>query len=559
MRRLLIPACALLLAAAPVRGQVFDEDFNAWPLHTSLGGTLAICPDVAQAERFENFLRRAGEGTNIVLLAHPETRTADVAGLEQLFTSTNSSVTFGLLKAGSMDASLAAEDAPDLVMLMSPTDIVPQGLGGSADALAAYVRGGGRLGLLGGVAQLAGKFLLPEEGDLQAGLNVLPMAVLSVGEADEQRLLDAVSAKRRTVGLQLSSDAMLVVRRRIAQVVGDGTASFVLPAGPHHGVRRQTLTERQPGQRAPQFLVDWTEWRRDSIDRTLPKFPADKPPVPRVENGTLLIVGGGDMPAGLMERFVELAGGKDARLVYIPCTEELEVSPQQGMVRYWERMGVKQATTVHTKDRQRANSDPEFLAPLKDATGVWFGGGRQWNMADSYYGTQAHKLMKDVLARGGVIGGSSAGASIQARYLARATPIENFRIMAPGYERGGLGFIGGVAIDQHFSQRGRQKDMTGLVNRYPQMLGIGLDEATAIEVQKSRATVVGRGRVFFYDRNTRTAEDDPDYVALPAGGVYELAQRKVLVAPTEQDDASPSNEKATSAEDADSKSPSNAP
>jgi hypothetical protein len=168
------------------------------------------------------------------------------------------------------------------------------------------------------------------------------------------------------------------------------------------------------------------------------------------------------------------------------------------------------------------------LEPLRNATGIWFGGGRQWNLADSYYGTTAHKLMKDVVKRGGVIGGSSAGASIQARYLARATPIQNFRIMAPGYERGGLGFISGVAIDQHFSQRGRQKDMTRLVDRYPQMLGIGLDEGTAIIVKNSVADVVGRGRVHFYDRMLPVYPGRPDYIALAAGSSYDLANRKVL-------------------------------
>ena len=108
--------------------------------------------------------------------------------------------------------------------------------------------------------------------------------------------------------------------------------------------------------------------------------------------------------------------------------------------------------------------------------------------------------MKDVLKRGGVIGGSSAGASIQANYRARATPIGNSKIMAFGYERGGLGFISGVAIDQHFSQRRRHKDMTQLVDTHPQLLGIGIDESTAIIVQKSKAKVVGRGKVHFYDR-----------------------------------------------------------
>jgi len=199
------------------------------------------------------------------------------------------------------------------------------------------------------------------------------------------------------------------------------------------------------------------------------------------------------------------------------------------MVQTWQRMGVKNATFIHTKDRKKANSDEAFLAPLKDATGIFFGGGRQWNFADSYYGTKAHRLMKDVLKRGGVIAGSSAGASIQGRYLARATPIGNFKIMAPGYERGGLGFLTGVAIDQHFTQRGRQKDMTGLMKVYPQLLGIGLDEATAIEVQKSVAKVTGRGRVFFYDTNVKVTEGEPDYIALPRGSSYDLANRRVVV------------------------------
>ena len=111
--------------------------------------------------------------------------------------------------------------------------------------------------------------------------------------------------------------------------------------------------------------------------------------------------------------------------------------------------------------------------------------------------------------------------------------------MAPGYERGGLGFIGGVAIDQHFSQRGRQKDMTQLMSRHPQLLGIGLDEATAIVVQKSKAEVIGKGRVFFYDRQRPVPADQPDYVALPAESSYDLAKRSVLVDATKSPDAKP--------------------
>ena len=225
----------------------------------------------------------------------------------------------------------------------------------------------------------------------------------------------------------------------------------------------------------------------------------------------------------------EPAGGNEkAKLVYVPCSESTSVGDEQRVVQYWERLGVKEATFIHTKDRNKANSDAAILDPLRDATGVWFGGGRQWNFSDSYYGTEAHRLMKEVLKRGGAIGGSSAGASIQARYLCRATPIENFLPMAPGYERGGLGFISGVAIDQHFSQRNRFKDMTSLVNRYPQLLGIGIDEATAIVVSKSKASIVGRGKVHFYDREKPVYPDQLDHIALEAGATYDLDARAVL-------------------------------
>ena len=224
-----------------------------------------------------------------------------------------------------------------------------------------------------------------------------------------------------------------------------------------------------------------------------------------------------------------MAGGVEkAKLVYIPCSEQDDVGNQHGMVQAWKRAGVKEATFIHTKDRNQANSDDKFLTPLKDATGIYFGGGRQWNFSDSYYGTEAHRLMKKVLDRGGVIAGSSAGASIQGRYLARATPIGNSRIMAFGYERGGLGFLDGVAIDQHFSQRRRHQDMTRLVTRYPQLLGIGIDESTAIVVQKSNAKVIGRGKVHFFDRNKKLSAGEPDYVALPAGSKYDLVKRKMI-------------------------------
>ncbi len=188
------------------------------------------------------------------------------------------------------------------------------------------------------------------------------------------------------------------------------------------------------------------------------------------------------------------------------------------------------------KQRTPEESDSEeVLGILRRTTGIWFGGGRQWRFIDAYENTQAEKLMHDVLKRGGVIGGSSAGASIQGDYMARGNPLGPRDIMADGYENG-LRFLKGVAIDQHFTQRNRLPDMTSLMEQYPQLLGIGIDETTAIVVKKGIAEVVGRNRVCFYDRRKPNPTEDRDYTAVKAGEKYDLVRREVLDDSSDDDD-----------------------
>src|SRR4029453_4649031 len=170
---------------------------------------------------------------------------------------------------------------------------------------------------------------------------------------------------------------------------------------------------------------------------------------------------------------------------------------------------------------------PEFVAVLKEAKGVWFNGGRQWRFVDAYMGTRAEELFHDVLRRGGVIGGSSAGASIQSQYMPRGSPLENLDMMAEGYERG-LGFLPGAAVDQHFTQRRRAGDMASLGRRYPQILGIGLDEGTAIVVQGSTAEVIGRGNAHFYDYRCGPPAGERDFTLAGVGQRYDLVERKLV-------------------------------
>ena len=234
------------------------------------------------------------------------------------------------------------------------------------------------------------------------------------------------------------------------------------------------------------------------------------------------------MPADVVSRFIELAGGPDALIVILP-TAVPDPIPANAGAAFFERAGatnVKVLTARHLEDVESA----ENLRWLKKADAIWFGGGRQWRFVDAYESTRAAPLMHRVLARGGVIGGSSAGASIQAEFLARGNPLGNLDIMAPGYTRG-LGFLPGVAVDQHFAQRTRFPDMASLVDRHPQLLGIGIDEATALVVQQSVGTVMGKGQVHFYDWRTRPSEGETDHLSLEKGKQYDLESRSVVTEP----------------------------
>jgi cyanophycinase len=193
---------------------------------------------------------------------------------------------------------------------------------------------------------------------------------------------------------------------------------------------------------------------------------------------------------------------------------------------FLKRLGAKNVTEIPYRE-QKDLEKPEVIDLLKKATGIWFGGGRQWNFVDAYEGTKLPELFREVLNRGGVIGGSSAGATIQGDYLIRGAPAGPNIMMSEGYERA-LGFLPGVAIDQHFSARNRFADMTAFMAKYPQYLGIGLDESTAIVVQGSIAEILGKGKVHFYDSNKPVKNGDPDYEAFPAGTKYDLAKRKKI-------------------------------
>lgn len=234
------------------------------------------------------------------------------------------------------------------------------------------------------------------------------------------------------------------------------------------------------------------------------------PQVRGPEHGALIVAGGGKLGPEIVGRFITLAGGPSAHIVVIPTAGgEAKYGPDCDCLKIFRELGATNLTVLHTIDRKEADS-ATFTAPLRSATGVWFVGGRQWHLVDSYLGTRTEAEIKAVLDRGGVVGGTSAGASIQASFLVRGARSGNEIMMAPGYEQG-FGLLQGAAVDQHVTARHREGDLDAVVAKHPDVLGVGIDQSTAIEVTRDGFGVLGVGHVFIHDG-----------VEQPNGGHYYL-------------------------------------
>lgn len=242
------------------------------------------------------------------------------------------------------------------------------------------------------------------------------------------------------------------------------------------------------------------------------------------EHGSLVIVGGALRDDAILERFLSLAGGPEAPLVIIPTAgggPDHDYDRWYAGARRFRRLGAENLTVIHTYDREEADTEA-FAAPIAEARGVWFPGGRQWRLVDAYAGTRTERELHALLARGGVIGGSSAGATIQGEYLARGDTGGNTIMMGDHEE--GFGFVRGVAIDQHLLVRNRHFDLLEIVAARPDLLGIGLDEDTAIVVRGNGFEVIGQGYVAIYD-NTRELPNGGGFYFLMPGDRYDLETR----------------------------------
>jgi len=250
-----------------------------------------------------------------------------------------------------------------------------------------------------------------------------------------------------------------------------------------------------------------------------------------LRKGTLLLVGGGPTQDDLNAEFVRLAGGAAARIVVIP-TASVNPGEDADALRHaddWAHtLGVKSVTVIHTSSRQEADGEA-FVKPLHDATGVWLPGGEAGRILVSYLGTRTERELVAVLARGGVIGGTSAGAMVW------GSECQTFRMPEDGspFQMGDVnalllddphsvcfGALRQVVIAPHFSEFRMADPTAATVAARAWLLGIGIDEATALEVHGNQGTVLGRGAVTL----VRSSNGHPSQQVMTAGAHFDLTQ-----------------------------------
>lgn len=257
--------------------------------------------------------------------------------------------------------------------------------------------------------------------------------------------------------------------------------------------------------------------------------------VPRGERagsggGSLVIAGGSGLPGEIFERFRALAGDPDqsVHVVVVPTASDRADREDwaETLVERWTDRGFETVTVLHTRSREEAHST-EFIAPLREADAVWFGGGRQSRLADTYLDTAFERALYELFERGGVIGGSSAGAAIMSRTMI-AGGREEARV-ATGFD-----LLEGCVLDQHFSERNRQGRLRGVIEAHPALVGVGIDESTALVVRQRRGAtvgeVIGEGKVHIYTRPQPEPEEEGELreTALPAGERIELPKRAAM-------------------------------
>jgi len=208
--------------------------------------------------------------------------------------------------------------------------------------------------------------------------------------------------------------------------------------------------------------------------------------------GALVVVGGGTVGPEIIARTIELAGGKSAVVVVLPQASATADAGDSG-VAMWLKAGAREASKVTFTDRAAARD------AIQRATLIWIPGGQQSRFMDAIAGTGLDEVIRARRNAGAVVAGSSAGAAVMSKVMITGdADLKN--VTAGGtVTRDGLGLWPEVIADQHFLQRQRNNRLVSAVLDRPTLVGVGIDEGTAVVVQGSRIEVIGKSSVIVID------------------------------------------------------------
>jgi len=267
--------------------------------------------------------------------------------------------------------------------------------------------------------------------------------------------------------------------------------------------------------------------------------------------GTLFVIGGAEDKIGrrvVLSRFVSEAGGKRARIVVMATASALGEEVVDLYRAVFTKLGAAEVHSVRPESRADAQ-DPVAAAKVANATAVFMTGGNQLKLAAIIGSTAVGRAIQDLYERGGVVGGTSAGASIVSEHMIAFGAEGTTPKQRMGQLSAGLGLLHGVIVDQHFTQRNRIGRLLAMVAGSPSQIGIGVDEDTAALIDSNDVMeVVGRGAVTVVDGSSVTTDSwsakrtAPLLVSgvvlhsLPAGSIFDLRHQVLVAAPPPADD-----------------------
>jgi cyanophycinase len=230
----------------------------------------------------------------------------------------------------------------------------------------------------------------------------------------------------------------------------------------------------------------------------------------KTQRGNLILIGGGSKPRIVLRTFVELAGGSNAPIIIIPTASGEPDTGEYYEKLFLEEIGCKNVTALPIKNKEDANRE-DYVTLVDEAGGCFFSGGDQNKILEAFTDTLVGAAIGRLYWRGQVIGGTSAGTACQSNPM--ITGEGDFSVIeADNVElKPGLGFFPGIIIDQHFVARKRQNRLISVVLENPEMLGVGIDEATAVWLKPNLDfQVLGTGWVFVYDaKNAKIHRQSP--------------------------------------------------